>query len=119
MNGGPVTRRDFVKLLSLGGAAVGAGMAAPSVVGTTPRGILLASADEYGGFTVEQSRMEGFPYRCDHEVLKAMSAPVHIATTGIASSLMDATIPPATVKRIRMERRGQRRSRTLVFPYFL
>jgi len=66
-------RRDFIKLLSLGGAALGVGMTAPTVIGTTDRGTLLASREEYGDFTVEQSRIEGFPYQVDPDVLRPMS----------------------------------------------
>jgi reductive dehalogenase len=73
MNPNSIDRRDFIKILSLGGAALGAGLAAPTVVGTTSRGKLLTSQDEYGGFTVEQSRMEGFPYQVKSDVIKPMS----------------------------------------------
>ncbi|MFA9454826.1 MAG: twin-arginine translocation signal domain-containing protein, partial [Candidatus Aminicenantaceae bacterium] len=73
MNKNSFDRRDFIKLLSVGGAVLGVGMAAPKVVGTTARGTLMTSRDEYGGFTVEQSRVEGFPYQTNPDVLKAMS----------------------------------------------
>jgi reductive dehalogenase len=73
MNDNTLERRDFIKLLSMGGAALGLGMSTPTVIGTTPRGTLVSSREEYGGFTVEQSLMEGFPYRADPDVLRPMS----------------------------------------------
>ena len=68
-----IERRDFIKLLALGGTALGAGLAVPTVVGTTDRGRLLRSQDEYGAFTVEQSRLAGFPYRVDAAAIAPMS----------------------------------------------
>jgi reductive dehalogenase len=73
MHDNSFNRRDFIKLLSVGGAALGVGMTAPTVIGTTARGLLVTSQEEYGGFTVEQSRVEGFPYHVDSDVLRPMS----------------------------------------------
>jgi reductive dehalogenase len=73
MHDNSFNRRDFIKLLSIGGAALGVGMTAPTVIGTTTRGTLLASQEKYGDFTVEQSRIEGFPYQVDPDVLRPMS----------------------------------------------
>ena len=72
MNENAFDRRDFIKLLSVGGAALGVGMAAPKVIGTTDRGTLVASREKYGDFTVEQSRVEGFPYKIKPDVLKPL-----------------------------------------------
>ena len=51
-------RRDFIKSLSLGGAALGMGAVAVNM---------------YGGFEVEASRDPGFSYETDPELLKPMS----------------------------------------------
>ncbi len=66
-------RRDFLKILALGGSAFGLGMSAPRIVDRTNRGFLISSPEEYGEFVVEKSREKAFPYLINPDILKPMS----------------------------------------------
>lgn len=60
-------------MLGIGTAAVGAGIAAPKVIGTTDNGVLVESEAQYGGFPVEKLTNGKYPYRYKPAVLKRMS----------------------------------------------
>jgi len=68
----PIDRRNFIKLLSTGSAALGLGISAPKVLGKTKNGILVESQDKYGDFPVEIRTNKNFPYEIDPKVLKPM-----------------------------------------------
>lgn len=66
------TRRDFLKLLSTGGTALGLGMAAPVILGETRRGVVVESQEEYGDLPVEIRTDNKKPYRINADVLSPM-----------------------------------------------
>ncbi len=66
-------RREFLKLLSAGSAALGLGIAAPEVIGKTSNGRVVFSPSEYGNLPVEIRSAQDFPYTYDTAVLKPMS----------------------------------------------
>ncbi len=66
-------RRDFLKLLGIGGGSIGALAAGVTIVGNTDNGVLVQSKDQYDGFTVEKMKKGKLPYECDPKVLKRMS----------------------------------------------
>ena len=68
----PVDRREFLHLLGLGSAGLGLPLVAPRVVAHTPRGVLVESESEYGGFVVEKLSHGELPYECDESVLTQM-----------------------------------------------
>lgn len=67
-------RRDFLKLLSLGGAALGMNLSPPRILGQTQdgTGTIVESPDEFGDIIVEKRRYKDFPYEVNTEVLKPM-----------------------------------------------
>jgi hypothetical protein len=67
-----IDRRNFIKLLSTGSAALGLGISTPKVLGKTKNGILVESQDKYGDFPVEIRTNKNFPYEIDPKVLKPM-----------------------------------------------
>jgi reductive dehalogenase len=68
-----IKRRDFLRVLGIGGAALGAGLTIPTVIARTENGVLVESKDEYGGFLVEKMTNGKYPYQCNLDVLKRMS----------------------------------------------
>ena len=54
MGDGAMRRRDLLKAIGAGAAALGTGLAAPTLVSRTANGELVTSEDEYGGFVVER-----------------------------------------------------------------
>ena len=66
-------RREVLKILGGGAAALGAAFAAPSLVARTAHGELLQSEQEYGGFLVEKIAPGHGVYEYDPEVLQPMS----------------------------------------------
>lgn len=64
-----VNRRDFLKLIGLGGA----GFAVPTVIGKSSNGYLVESEEEYSGFLVEKLSGDKPPYEYDPNVLKRMN----------------------------------------------
>ncbi len=66
-------RREVLKVLGGGAAALGAAFAAPSLVARTAHGELLQSEQEYGGFLVEKIAPGHGVYEYDPEVLQPMS----------------------------------------------
>jgi reductive dehalogenase len=69
----PIDRRSFLRLASVGSAALGAGFVAPRVIAETARGVLVESESEYGGFVVEKLSEGQYPYEVDSSVLRRMS----------------------------------------------
>ena len=67
-----VNRRDFLKAVGVGTAAVGVGLAVPKVIAKTANGFLVESEEEYGGFQVEKLSKDKFPYQYNPDVLKRM-----------------------------------------------
>jgi reductive dehalogenase len=68
-----IKRRDFLRLLGIGSAALGAGLATFKIVGKTENGVLVESKNEYGGFLVEKLTNGKYPYKVKPETLKPMS----------------------------------------------
>jgi len=66
-------RREFLKLLSTGSAALGLGISAPEVIGKTSNGNVVFSPSEYGSLPVEIRDPQDLPYTYDAAVLKPMS----------------------------------------------
>ncbi len=66
-------RREVLKILGGGAAALGAAFAAPSLVARTAHGELLEYGQEYGGFLVEKIAPGHGVYEYDPEVLQPMS----------------------------------------------
>ena len=65
-------RRDFLKALGIGTAALGMS-AAPKIISGSGNGVLVESPAEYGGFTVEKLTDQKFPYKVNPDMLKPMS----------------------------------------------
>lgn len=72
MSDHPLQRRDFLKLLSMGGAALGFSLSPPRILGQTQNGTVVESPDEYGDIIVEKRKYKDFPYEVNIEVLKPM-----------------------------------------------
>ena len=68
-----IHRRDFMKMMGLGTAAIGFGIASPKVIGRTDNGIVIESPGEFGGFPVEKIDNNNFPYEYKPRLLKRMS----------------------------------------------
>jgi len=73
MNDSELNRREALKLLGLGAAALGAGSAAPVLIGHTGGGELVNSESEYGGFLVERRTLDNGVYKYDRALLRRMS----------------------------------------------
>lgn len=73
MQDSSIHRRDFLKFMGIGAAAVSLSASAPKVIAETSNGILVESTCEYGGFLVEKITNKKFPYEYDPDVLKQMS----------------------------------------------
>lgn len=67
-----INRRELLKALGVGAAALGSGFAAPRLVARTENGELVRSESEYGGFTVERMTVRNGVYEYDSHVLEAM-----------------------------------------------
>ncbi len=65
-------RRNFIKLLSTGSAALGLGFSAPTLLGKTNNGMIVESQDKYGDFPVEIRTNKNFPYEIAPKILKPM-----------------------------------------------
>ena len=68
-----INRRELLKALGVGAAALGSGFAAPRLVARTENGELVRSESEYGGFAVERMTVGNEVYEYDSHVLEAMS----------------------------------------------
>lgn len=68
-----INRRDFLRLLGVGGLALGTAFKAPNVVGKVSDGILVESEDLYGGFLVKKLTDGEHPYEIDPAIFKAMN----------------------------------------------
>jgi reductive dehalogenase len=66
-------RREFIKRLGVGVAALGLNHVHSGIIRKTPRGVMVDSPEEYGGFLVEKISDSNFPYECDPRLLKRMS----------------------------------------------
>lgn len=66
-------RREFIKRLGFGAAALGLSRSTPGFGAKTSGGVVVDSPKEYGGFLVEKVSGENFPYEYDPNVLKRMS----------------------------------------------
>lgn len=64
-------RRDFLRLMGLGTATIGAGASVHNIIGKTSTGTLVESKEDYGDFIVEV--LEKGCYEVDLNVLKGMS----------------------------------------------
>jgi reductive dehalogenase len=68
-----IDRRDLLKAMGTGIAALGTGLVAPTFVARTANGELVQSEDEYGGYTVERMTTLNDAYQMDSKVLQPMS----------------------------------------------
>ena len=78
MNSAGTQRRDFLKKLGLGTIALGAGIAAPKVLGRTANGFLVENQEEYGGITVEMLTDGKLPYEANPDVLKSIEEHMNV-----------------------------------------
>ena len=69
----PMERREFIKRLGVGAAAVGLSQSSAGFIGKTPGGVVVDSPGEFGGFLVEKIVDPNFPYEYDPKILKRMS----------------------------------------------
>lgn len=72
MSNQSIHRRDFLKIMGIGSAALGSSMAVPQLIAKTPNGAIIESPGEYGGFLVEKLNNKKYPYEIDPDVLKPM-----------------------------------------------
>jgi reductive dehalogenase len=68
-----INRRDFLRIMGLGGVAFGAALKAPRLVGKVPGGVLVESEELYGGFLVKKLTGDEYPYEIDPNVIQQMS----------------------------------------------
>ena len=68
-----VKRREFLKTVGIGAAAVAAGVTVPKIIAKTANGYVVKSESEYGGFLVEKMTNGTFPYTVKPDILNAMS----------------------------------------------
>ncbi|UCE38856.1 MAG: twin-arginine translocation signal domain-containing protein, partial [Thermoplasmata archaeon] len=73
MSNHSILRRDFLKMIGIGTAAVGFGMAHSEVIAKTKNGVVIESPDDYGGFPVEKINNKRYPYQLDPKIIKQMS----------------------------------------------
>jgi reductive dehalogenase len=68
-----IHRRDFLKMVGIGTATVGFGMARPERIAKTKDGVVVESSSDYGGFLVEKFTNKKYPYQFDPKIIKQMS----------------------------------------------
>lgn len=66
-----IRRRDFLKMMGIGAATIGASVSAPNVIAKTSSGTLVESKSDYGNFMVEVLKKGN--YKFDLNMLKPMS----------------------------------------------
>jgi reductive dehalogenase len=72
MSNQSIQRREFLKVMGIGTAALGFSTIHPKLVGKTANGSVVESPGEYGGFLVEQINNKNYPYEYDPKVIKRM-----------------------------------------------
>lgn len=68
-----IHRRDFLKLMGIGSAALSLGGIGQKTIARTANGYLVESPGEYGGFPVERLGHGKYPYEYDSQMIKQMS----------------------------------------------